>query len=81
MNTFLCNKRTRDCPENCVHSTPHKEIEKWNKVILDSGEEKIEKSKCSEVARKCVHWHPPKKVECVLYDSGTGNLFDSQDIQ
>ena len=81
MNIFLCNKRTRDCPSLCAHSVPHKEIENWHKIILDSGEEVIEKSKCTGTVNKCEHWSPPKNVECIVYDSGTGSLFHSQDVE
>lgn len=75
MRTFLCDQKNRDCPSLCMHSSPHREFESWNRILKADGTESHEIAKCNEKVCRCDWWSPRRWVKCLPYDDGTGLLF------
>ena len=78
MNTYICVKKTRDCPKLCPHSRPHSPSEEYMRFLNHVNEEVVRVCKCSDVEFKCEWWKPHLFTTCKLYDGGTGDLFEEQ---
>lgn len=54
----ICNKKSSECPTECVHGIPHAPIE--DMILNDNSDYEIRY--CHEVVTDC--WHRPKIVWC-----------------
>lgn len=74
MNTYICSERDRDCPKECQHSYPHEKINLAGWTSMGKESEWIRF--CDNSPCECPFRDPIRVVECKLYDSGTGDLFE-----